>query len=195
MYVWLLALVVSSLPGSPSILKSMALLPHGLYFVGGSICYIVRARGLNWTRGAALLVCVAGSIYHAVQGRIDFTVAPQLASPIGVALAIVLFYSMLFAVATRVVRLPDQNVLYWLGALTYPLYLLHNRIGKIIFASMENAPDWARLGITMLAAYALAWVCARLIEPRVRGVVAAAIYSVLALRPLTRATARPDSTG
>ena len=55
------------------------------------------------------------------------------------------------------------------GALTYPLYLLHNMVGKVLLWELEaHVGPWGRLFIVSAMIYALAWVCARWIEPAAR---------------------------
>jgi len=47
-------------------------------------------------------------------------------------------------------RLPSLRVWGVLGAMTYPLYLFHNRIGELL-----NFPVWAKIGISLTVAYVL----------------------------------------
>ncbi len=189
MYAWF-AMSIAATFTNISLLKSFVMLPHGLFFVGGAICYLIRSRGLTPVRFVALIICAGLSVFHEIAGRTDFTTAPQLASPLGVALIIVAFYLALFAVSMKAVRLPAPSLLYWLGALTYPLYLLHNMTGKVIFQQLDGLSEWPRLGITLAIAYLLAWVCARFVEPRARGIVAALIT-----RPAREPVVAPDSLG
>lgn len=193
MYVWLAGLIIGSLTGDIALLKSLVLLPHGLYFVGGSICYLIRTRGLNWMRGGSLLFCAAASIHHAVAGRGDFTTVPQVASPLAVGMLVGAFYLILFVVSIRSVRIRSSSVLFWLGALTYPLYLLHNMIGKVVFRSLHELPDWVRLWLTLSGAYLLAWICARFIEPKARAFMACVIGNALQNLAAAFDSRRPNS--
>jgi peptidoglycan/LPS O-acetylase OafA/YrhL len=173
MYVWLAACVgLSVWPVAP--LTSIAMLPHGFFFVGGAICYFIRVSGLDRTRVAALLVAAAGSAYHAVLGRGDFTFETQVADPAIVAVLIVAFYGAMLSVAMRWVKLSRPGLWMMLGALTYPLYLLHNMLGRVIMWELEShTGPWARLFIVTAIVYMLAWACARWIEPATRDAIAA----------------------
>ena len=173
MYLWLAACGVLTFWNVP-LLGSLAMLPHGFYFVGGALCYFIRTDGFNAIRGTALALAAAGSVYHAVQGRGDFTFASQMADPVVVGLLIVAFYAAMLVVALRWIQLPNLRLWLTLGALTYPLYLLHNMIGKVLFWELEfHVGPWTRLLIVSVIMYTLSWVCARWLEPATREGIAA----------------------
>jgi peptidoglycan/LPS O-acetylase OafA/YrhL len=172
-YLWLGACVaLTAWPVAP--LTSVAMLPHGFFFIGGAICYFIRTSGLNTIRSVSLLVAAVGSAYHAVLGRGDFTFETQIAHPAIVATLIAIFFGTMLAIAMRWVTLPPARIWLTLGALTYPLYLLHNMFGRVIMWELEPyAGPWARLVMVSAIVYALAWVCARWIEPAARDRIAA----------------------
>jgi peptidoglycan/LPS O-acetylase OafA/YrhL len=190
MYLWLTASIFVTWIDI-SLLRSLVMLPHGFFFVGGAICYFVRVSGMTWTRAVGLTLATAGSVYHAVLGRGDFTFADQLADPVVVALLIVSFYVALLGVGMRWIRLGHVKLWLTLGALTYPLYLLHNMIGKVLFVEFEPyIGPWVRLAIVTAIVYALSWVCARYIEPAAREGIAGLLRQVTGVRPAQRAAER-----
>lgn len=80
---------------------------------------------------------------------------------------------MLLAIALRVPLVRPSRRWYVLGSLTYPLYLLHNRIGKVMRDELV-ARGWSELAALLamlLVAYGLASIFAALIERRVCGAV------------------------
>lgn len=167
------------------------MLPHGFFFVGGAICYFVRVSGVTWTRAVGLSLAAVGSVYHAIIGRGDFTFADQLADPVVVALLVVSFYVALFAIGMRWIRLGHAKRWLMLGALTYPLYLLHNMIGKALFLEIEPyVGPWLRLAIVTVIVYALSWACARFIEPAAREGIAGLLKEVWGVRSARRAAER-----
>jgi peptidoglycan/LPS O-acetylase OafA/YrhL len=186
MYLWLAGSILATLIEIP-LLGSLVMLPHGFFFVGGAICYFVRDSGMTWVRAVMLAVTAAGSVYHAVLGRGAFTFEDQLADPIVVALFIAAFYAAALAVGMRWIRLGHARLWITLGALTYPLYLLHNMIGKVLFAELEpHTALWPRLILVTAIVYVLSWVCARYIEPAAREAVASVLFG--------RAKAAPTQT-
>lgn len=184
MYVWLAGLIAATFIESVPLLKSLTMLPHGFLFVGGAVAYFIRSRGFSFTRGAALFLCTVFSVYHAIQGLTDFTFAGALASALGVAVLVVGFHVVLFLISMKWVRLPSAKLLLSLGALTYPLYLLHNVIGKVVFAWIQPQYGmWPGLCAILVVAYGLSWFCAARVEPLVRGWVASLIAKATRAQP------------
>jgi peptidoglycan/LPS O-acetylase OafA/YrhL len=53
------------------------------------------------------------------------------------------------------------------GALTYPLYLLHNQIGRVLLElAPVSWPQWLAQSVAGVIVYAMAWALATLIERR-----------------------------
>jgi peptidoglycan/LPS O-acetylase OafA/YrhL len=190
MYFWIAASVVLTLWTVP-LGGSAAMLPHGFLFAAGATCYFVRTSGLTAARVIALTVAAAGSTYHGILGRGNFTFEDQMASPVMVGVLIVAFHLGLLAVAMRWIRVGNSAIWFSLGALTYPLYLLHNVVGRTWIAALEPyTNEWTRLGIVMVLAYALAWVCARYFEPAVRDAIARLLDRIGGARTGVRAPSR-----
>ena len=176
--VWLVGLLAASFAEDMPLLKSIVLFPHGLFFLGGATCYLIRARGFSITRGLILLATVVASIKAAIPDRLSFTTEPLIASSLSVSVIVFAFYFALLLVSLKSISLSGSKLLYWLGLLTYPLYLLHNEIGKVVFGAMNDLPQWPRLAITCFLVYLAAYACAKYIEPQFRSGVAAALGSV-----------------
>jgi peptidoglycan/LPS O-acetylase OafA/YrhL len=163
-YAWLAALMIGASVRS-QILDWLTIAPYGFFFVGGAICYLIRKRGLSWFRILALLLCAEASMQAAALDTTGFTTSILPADPRHIEACVAVFYAVLFMISVNMVRLPDSNWVYSLGALTYPLYLLHNQIGKALFAKLPVTSEWTKLGFAMLISYSLAWLCSRFLEP------------------------------
>lgn len=173
--VWLAALLANEYIQN-GIVTALTIGHYGYLFVGGCLCYLIRSRGVSWPRVGALAICMLASMYKAIEDRVGFTQPPLLGEPAHVALITAGFYAMLFFVATRGSKgVEDSPFLYSLGALTYPLYLLHNAAGRVVFASLSGMSEWGRFAITSAVAFAAAWACATYLEPRARAFVASCI--------------------
>lgn len=162
-YCWLAALCVAMLADN-GILESLTIYPHGFFFVGGALCYLLYSRGPSVARALALIVCIAASAYQGIVGRSGFA---ELANPIAVAGIIVVLYGVLLSISLRFLVIPAASILMTLGALTYPLYLLHNQIGRILLSALNLHP-WLALLLVLALIYALAWVFSEYVEPAVR---------------------------
>lgn len=83
----------------------------------------------------------------------------------GVAVLITLFFAVMAGVSLGWFRRVDWRWLPAAGALTYPLYLLHESIGWEIFHHLQYRVDrWALLGSTVLGMLLLAHLVHRWVE-------------------------------
>jgi peptidoglycan/LPS O-acetylase OafA/YrhL len=174
LYVWLgMSAVVFVLlqAGSPSIplkvLKSVTLLPYAQLFIAGAILFFIWNEGANSTRLFALGLCLAIEIMNALDQQANF--AKDLSG--GTTLATIALVSVLFglflSIAMKAWRLPASGVWQQLGALTYPLYLLHHAIGKTVWKGIPEAyGHWWRLLIMTIVIGALTWIVTTFIEKR-----------------------------
>jgi peptidoglycan/LPS O-acetylase OafA/YrhL len=71
------------------------------------------------------------------------------------------FFSLFLIFMRRNPALPGARAA---GALTYPLYLIHNNVGVLIIASIGL--KWLGLGVALAAVLSLSWLINRVIERR-----------------------------
>lgn len=128
-------------------------------FVAGTI-YSAMARGATRPAHLALLpAAVVLSVVYACR-----RVTPLGGDPAVIAGATLLFHAAVWAIATRRLTLPGWRALPFLGALSYPIYLLHNEVGGAILRALPAAAPAAALGLALAAVTALAAVVHLLIE-------------------------------
>lgn len=86
----------------------------------------------------------------------------------GVELALVysIVTAMLIALATGLLRKMSHPALLWLGAISYPLYLLHQNIGYavITYVQREGVPSVAAALTAIMASLVIAYSVHRLVE-------------------------------
>jgi peptidoglycan/LPS O-acetylase OafA/YrhL len=201
LYLWLVGLLLALCFPASHVLSALTVAPYGSYFVAGAICYLIHASGITPLRVIALVACLGASAWWGLGEIAEFTKAPNMAAPGAVVVLIAVCYAAVVAVAVRAWRLPRPGLWYALGSLTYPLYLLHNVVGKEISAALEPLlGDWTRLAAVAGLAFALAWLCARWAEPWVRRLCGRVLHGIqlLAERGFKlvadwRSGQRPDS--
>lgn len=171
LYAWLAAIVLAM--GFPQIhmLTSLTLAPYSSYFVAGAFFYVIRSRGVTVARALAIILSLSASLWQAVDARTEFTLPPGLAAASAVIAIVALCYAAMAAITLRALHLPRWGIWYTLGGLTFPLYLLHNVIGRELLASLQPfLGEWAGLILAVGLVYALAALCARWMEPRARSI-------------------------
>ncbi|MGW9586189.1 acyltransferase family protein [Microbacterium sp. NPDC055455] len=136
------------------------------YFAGGAIIDLIRRHGFSLYRLAGLVAAVATSILFTIS-RIPGWGTPEVDSggtTIRIALDLVCFGVVLCALIPRVAgfSVPGSR---WLGAVTYPMYLLHAHIGYVIlnrFATNENF--WVVIALMLAGLILSAWLLHRAVE-------------------------------
>ena len=163
--VWMTAAVLAPSLGSP-LLNMLVISDYAPYFIGGIALYLIHRFGptplLYGITGFAWLVCLAR-----VEDRLG-QMNPGFKAPSWPAMVIV---TLCFAVLLAIARGHTDRIRWrWLtvaGALTYPLYLLHARLGHtIIRTAYEHltVPVWVLVAATTVLMLSLAWLVHRWVE-------------------------------
>jgi peptidoglycan/LPS O-acetylase OafA/YrhL len=130
--VWLSAAASTVVIRLPSAVTSLLLLPHAPLFIAGCLLFRMRVAGFTLSRTVQLIVCGWMACLSALEQGPNFMFGQfSVVPPIVVAIC----FLLVAAVAARRVRVPEKAAWAALGALTYPLYLLHNRVGKLVQAN------------------------------------------------------------
>ncbi len=124
-------------------------------FVAGTVFADIARRAARPWHYALLLAAFAVNAAYDVRS-VHYAAFPAVASVI----ILLSFYIVMFAVARGWLRLPKSNALILLGALSYPVYLLHREIGlDILFAIRPFVPPHLVfvpvVGTILLLAYAV----------------------------------------
>lgn len=130
---WLLISAVAELLAFEK-LRSILITDYAAYFIAGATFYIVWNKGLTKTRALLLAGALALASYTAiVWGELLETKYTTDYNPLIIGSVIILFFMTFFMIITN--KTAALGALNWtaLGALTYPLYLLHQMIGFMIF--------------------------------------------------------------
>lgn len=112
-------------------------------FIAGVIFYKIYKEGLTNWRIFALCTTLLSSLIF------TFNRIPYLSEGYGVpfnmttiALYILSFYIIFLLISLNKFKIPNNKYVNTLGLLTYPVYLLHHQIGRILFtyADIKNIP-------------------------------------------------------
>jgi peptidoglycan/LPS O-acetylase OafA/YrhL len=163
--IWLVAGVISTGSGSP-IVTNLTMPGQAPYFAAGLAMYLIYRygpdlitlglTGLCWLLSLHQLAIEVSSVSDNVRHPLHWTVA---------AVFVTCCYAVMLAVATGRLDWIRWSGLTTLGALTYPLYLLHEHIGWGLIARFHSEiPAWPLVcGLTVLFLCA-AWLVHRFVE-------------------------------
>ncbi len=164
---WLACSVAAALQLVPHWLASIAIYPFGPYLISGCLCFLVRSRGMTAFRAVGLVIACALAARHVVEQQPGFMRQVTPVSSVVVASAVVAFHAMFVTIALVPDILRGSKWWYILGSLAYPLYLLHNAIGKNLWGRLPDAvPPAAGYVILFATVYAMAAVVAAATERR-----------------------------
>jgi len=129
--------------GSDSILSKIAnKLTLGSYsslFIYGMLLFLIWKHGLTISKSIGLAASCGLSIYSSVNRAINNNTYSNYDLSIPVVVAIDSFILIImFLAAIKVLKLKKLRIVSILGALSYPLYLLHHTIGYAIFNQLYN---------------------------------------------------------
>lgn len=166
---WLGYLCLPGLARSGTFFSSLLLPGHAPFFIAGMLFYLMQqAKGRTLLHfimlGLAFVLAVRSSL---VQATDMSTYYHAEISGTVVAGCITLFFIVFFIVSFRLVNLSRFPWLMWLGALTYPLYLVHSDIAFIAFHRVGYlANKYILLAGTIILMLTLAYLIHVLVEKR-----------------------------
>lgn len=168
---WLVATAV--LKTAPGLwhLKAWLLVDYAPYFIGGAVCYLVWKQGWSRARAALLAGSWALGLLHTMQDvqALQRHYHTDIDARVSAAIVSLCFAAMVL-VATR--RTGVIGRLDWraVGALTYPLYLIHQNIGYMVFNAGYPALNshlllWGTIAAMMLLAHGVHTAVERPLAP------------------------------
>jgi peptidoglycan/LPS O-acetylase OafA/YrhL len=155
------------LPGPVQNLLSLVFQPDwSQYFIAGMALCLVYRFGLSFQPALILMIAYGYAAYLALGFAGNVAVRYHAALNLVV---VVLVVGAAFVVMTFIaLRLTGRLARPWfavLGALTYPLYLVHDRAGAVLFSRLGGVVNrWALLGGVMVFMVGLAWAIHRYVE-------------------------------
>jgi len=141
--------------GLPTLLIS----DYAAYFVAGATCYLIWQRGWSWARGGMVLGAWALALHQSLHRMADLAQHYHVDMDARIVGGLVTAgFATLVAVACRATGALRHKRWAALGALTYPLYLLHQNISFMAFNHLATAFDvhllfWGVIGACVALAH------------------------------------------
>jgi len=130
---WLATLILYELARVDH-LREMLIVDYAAYFIGGAMMYQAWSRGWSLLRAGVILGSWALSLYEACIALPKFEAATHTVMDRGIVCALITgCFVVMCLVATKKTFWVGRRNWMLLGALTYPLYLVHQAIGYVIF--------------------------------------------------------------
>ncbi|MBU2928371.1 acyltransferase family protein [Winogradskyella psychrotolerans] len=171
---WLLLLIAitqiilpfSEAPTFMKVIYFMCFASKSPYFVAGMFFFLIKSEKNIIKNSLPIIISYILAIYFAFEdtakrnlkydNAYDFTI---------VCILITLFFVILFLLSTNKLSMFNKKVFLYLGILTYPLYLIHQKIGYIIFNNFGGYVNkWMLLFIVITGMLLVSYLINKFIE-------------------------------
>ncbi|PRZ43903.1 peptidoglycan/LPS O-acetylase OafA/YrhL [Antricoccus suffuscus] len=146
------------------------------FFIAGMAFFLWRKFGRSANLAAVIVVSYVCAVFAEIrQAHFVTSITGSPVSPVVASLIVAIAFVLIWLIADgRLTKLSHPSF-GTLGALTYPLYLLHAVIGYIIFNALDDVLNrWLLLGLVLGLMLASAWLITTYVErplhPRLRDV-------------------------
>jgi peptidoglycan/LPS O-acetylase OafA/YrhL len=164
MAIWLLAAIVLVVrPIYP--LYDWLIIDYAVYFIAGATFFAIWSKGLSIARFGMIILSLALALHQTILAMPNYEkwFQTRINNSI-VAIIIITFFILMLAISLKYTSSFGRRQWLLAGAITYPLYLLHQNIGFMIFNAAYPAVDshlifWGTITLAIGAAFAVhVWV-------------------------------------
>ncbi len=167
LWLWLLASTAFAIyPVGAS--YSLLIAEYSAFFIAGAACFLIWSNGLSLPR-AVLIACSWGlALFQSLQKLRSFERHFSTTFDIFVVEGIVtLFFVVMLLIALRRTAFASRKEWVVLGAISYPLYLLHQNVGYMVFnVAYQGVNVHVLFWGTIIAALICAYLVHALVEKR-----------------------------
>lgn len=151
------------------------------FFSAGMLLYVVHREGWSLLLAGMCAAQVIFAMTTAGDASAEIVKYAAEVDPTIVSLVVVVSFLAVAAVTTTRLRLVSWRAAVWFGALTYPLYLVHEYWGWWAISVLRSrVPDRLALVMAVLFVLSLAWLIHRLVERPLSGPLRRAVRAGLA---------------
>lgn len=138
------------------------------YFVAGACCALLGGEREQVRRVWAVLgLSAATAIWQGARytaSNVAPLYPPDSYNPPVAAITVGVFLVVVFLVATGRASRIGRPWMVTAGAITYPLYLVHQNLGFVMFDAFADVNRWLLLVVATLSSVAVAWIVHRWVE-------------------------------
>ncbi|HMS26863.1 MAG TPA: acyltransferase [Burkholderiaceae bacterium] len=140
-------------------LRYLLITDYSPYFIAGATFFLIWQKGLSPTRLLIITISWLFALYQSINGLQGFV--KHYDTPINVYIVfgiITSFFVVMMFVSLRRTGFIRHRHWFLFGVLTYPMYLLHQRIGYMVFNATYPAINahilfWGTLTAVLISAY------------------------------------------
>ena len=163
---WLIMTIVYAACKQPFFMPWFINPDYSVYFISGVVAYLIFKDGLSHFTLMLYFASAALAVYFCIHQVKGFASWADQAHVITAAVITLILHGIFLLIATRKLNVKSHPLYLLLGGLTYPIYLIHNRAGKIFidtFATPETLAWVTTLAIALVIG--VAFIIYKFIEP------------------------------
>lgn len=159
--IWLITTIASELLPTGKLIRYMLISDYSTYFIAGSTFFLIHSKGLNYSRLAIIILSWCLALLQSIKGIPLFeTHYNTTMNEYAICAIITTFYVFMLCISLRLSGFLGRTNWLTLGAITYPLYLLHQNIGYMIFNKLhlhinEHVIFWGTILFMIAFAYSI----------------------------------------
>lgn len=182
LFLWLIYSAYTGFSFDKSLFVILLMPSFSSFFIAGMLFYLLQQKKGN---GKQLVILLLGSWIVAIRTCTENALLNQNYyqtnfTPKYIILIITIFYIIFLFIILGKLNLTRYKWLSWLGALTYPIYLIHHNIGYILFQKVGNRVDKYLLLISIsLVIILLAYLIHEFTEKKFSGYLRVWTYKIL----------------
>ena len=164
---WLGYVALPKVAYSGTLFTELFFRSYAPYFIAGMLFYLLQQpKDRTWFRYTLLGIAYLLALKACTgQAKMLSTTYHTYLSPTITSVIITAFFIIFGLIATRKINFGNYSWLKWVGALTYPLYLLHSDMAFIAFHHMKGILDkYTLLGGAVAVMLVLAFITHRFVE-------------------------------
>lgn len=163
--IWVSITLLYIITGQPSLMSWFISPSYSPFFISGACFYLMRENPKSNVVLISLALSFAMCVYQATQ-QVSSFIPVAAAFDMGVAALLVVIFHLLFLLLSMDrLTLQYRSLYIILGGITYPLYLIHNRAGKLIIDSLViYIPEWLAVLLTTVGMLMIAYIIYKYLE-------------------------------
>jgi len=135
---WLGLTALHAVSGQPFFMGWFITPSYSSFFIAGVACFLIQKDGKNFYNLFVFLSSLIISSFKAFNQANEFIIDAGAIDKSIAVFIVWLFYVLFYFLSTGRINLSERKTIITLGALTYPLYLIHNMAGKAIIDYYSN---------------------------------------------------------
>lgn len=156
---WLGLTIMHTIFGQPYFMGWFITPAYSSFFIAGFAFHLLQSKGpstFNYTVLILSLMVSSFRAYGQADGFMDFPSDVEKLISVGI---IFLFYGVMYFLSIGKMDLKKRNIFITLGALTYPLYLIHNAAGKVIIDQYASIiPKEIMIFLVLILMIFISWI-------------------------------------